>query len=49
MNYVYKMAILFTNKKYRDLLPSSDEVARWKQDEIDMEDRRIMNEETDLR
>lgn len=26
--------------KYRDLLPSSDEVARWKRDEIDLEDRR---------
>ena len=26
--------------KYRDLLPSSDEVARWKRDEIDLEDGR---------
>ena len=25
--------------KYRDLLPSSDEIARRKQDEIDLEDR----------
>ena len=25
--------------KYRNLLPSSDEIARWKQDEIDLEDR----------
>jgi hypothetical protein len=26
--------------KYRDLLPSTEEIARWKQDEIDLEDRR---------
>ena len=26
--------------KYRDLLPPSDEVARWKRDDINLEDRR---------